>query len=81
MLSERRWLDAKKSFEKALRQSPDNPVLRSRFAEARRRYEIETRYQDGVFSSLTRKSSLEDQLAVFDEVFLDIDIYHVDRPP
>ncbi len=81
LLSERRWLDAKKSFEKALRQSPDNPVLRSRFAEARRRYEIETRYQDGVFSSLTRKSSLEDQLAVFDEVFLDIDIYHVDRPP
>ncbi|MBP5620876.1 MAG: S41 family peptidase [Thermoguttaceae bacterium] len=80
LLSEGRWLDAKKSFEKALRQSPDNPVLRSKFAEARRRYEIETRYQDGVFSSLTRESSLEDQLAVFDEVFLDIDIYHVDRP-
>jgi carboxyl-terminal processing protease len=80
LLSEGRWLDAKKSFEKALRRQPDNPTLRSKFTEARRRYEIEIRYQDATFSALTQKSSLEDQLAIFDEVFLDIDTYHVDRP-
>ncbi len=80
LLSEKRWLDAKKYFEKTLRQYPDDRTLQLKIAEARRRYEIETRYQDGIFSSLTQKSALVDQLAIFDEVFLDIDVYHVDRP-
>lgn len=80
LLQSGRWLEAKKYFEKALRSDPDNAFLRTRFAEARRRYEIDGRYQDASFSTLTRSSSLDDQLTVFDEVFLDVDIYHVDRP-
>ena len=79
-LSKKRWFDAKKAFEKALRERPSDPAVKARFAEARRRGEIETRYQDGTFGSLTKDSSLEDQLAIFDEVFLDVDIYYVDRP-
>lgn len=80
LLSERRWVEAKKYFEKALRIYPNSRVLRSQFAEARRRCEISVRYQDETFTSLTKSSSLEDQLAIFDEVFVDVDEYHVDRP-
>lgn len=80
LLQKQQWSDAKKFFEKALRSYPNNETLRLRFAEARRRLEIEKRYQDSSFSTLTKASSLEDQLIVFDEVLFDIDVYHVDRP-
>lgn len=80
LLRNQQWSDAKKYFEKALRSYPDVQILRTRFAEARRRSEIEGRYQDSSFSSLTRTSSTDDLLTVFDEIFLDVDIYHVDRP-
>lgn len=80
LLQQKRWLEAKKLFEKALRSYPDNAWLQTKFTESRRRYEINARYLDSTFSTLTRSSSLEDQLAIFDEVLLDVDIYHVDRP-
>ncbi len=75
-----RWYDAKKRFEKGLKTYPDDPTLRSRFAEARRRLEIGIRYQDGSFVALTSAATRDDALAVFDEVFQNIDRYHVDQP-
>ena len=41
---------------------------------------IDARYQDGNFVALTRRATLEDARDVFDEVFDDIDRYHVDSP-
>ncbi|MGI6401336.1 MAG: S41 family peptidase [Thermoguttaceae bacterium] len=80
LMARRQWRDAKKSFEKGLRNYPDNSTLLSRFAEARRRQEIEVRYQDGAFTTLTANASVNDVLTVFDEVFQDVERYHVDRP-
>lgn len=80
LTSQKRWYDAKKIFEKGLRSYPNNLTLLARFAEARRRHEIDVRYQDGSFASLTSNASLNDVLMVFDEVFQDVERYHVDRP-
>lgn len=80
LLDAGRWLDAKKRFEKATRAFPDDETLRERFATARRRCELDLRYQDATFVELTDGASLDDVLAAFDEATLDIDNYHVDRP-
>jgi len=80
LLDAGRWLDAKKRFEKGLRAFPNDETLRDRFATARRRCELELRYQDATFVELTDGASLDDVLAVFDEATLNIDNYHVDRP-
>lgn len=80
LLDAGRWLDAKKRFEKGLRSFPNDETLRERFATARRRCELELRYQDATFVELTDGASLDDVLAVFDEATLNIDNYHVDRP-
>ncbi|MBQ2849406.1 MAG: S41 family peptidase, partial [Thermoguttaceae bacterium] len=80
LLEEGRWIDAKKRFEKGLRSFPNDETLRERFALARRRGELELRYQDATFVELTDGASLDDVLAVFDETTLNIDNYHVDRP-
>ncbi len=80
LLAERRWFDAKKCFEKGLRSFPNDATLRERFATARRRREIDLRYQDSEFVELTNKSSYSDVCAIFDEVFDHINTYHVDRP-
>lgn len=80
LLDAGRWLDAKKRFEKGLRAFPNDETLRERFATARRRCELELRYQDATFVELTDGASLDDVLAVFDEATLNIDNYHVDRP-
>lgn len=80
LLAEGRWTDAKKRFEKGLRSFPNDETLRERFATARRRCELELRYQDATFVELTDGASLDDVLAVFDEATLNIDNYHVDRP-
>ncbi len=80
LMGQKRWYDAKKKFEKGLRAFPDSAPLRAKFAEARRRQEIDARYQDGNFVALTRRATLEDARDVFDEVFDDIDRYHVDSP-
>ena len=80
LLDAGRWLDAKKRFEKGLRAFPNDETLRVRFATARRRSELELRYQDATFVELTDGASLDDVLAVFDEATLNIDNYHVDRP-
>ena len=80
LLAEERWADAKKRFEKGLRSFPNDETLRERFALARRRGELELRYQDATFVELTDGANLDDVLAVFDETTLNIDNYHVDRP-
>ena len=80
LMAQRSWYDAKKLYEKGLRRYPNNAALQARFAEARRRQEIEIRYQDHAFVSLTSATSLNDVLLAFDEVFLDIEKYHVDCP-
>lgn len=80
LMAQRRWYDAKKRFESGLRSYPDNITLRSRLAQARRRQEIEIRYQDATFTSLTANVSISDLLLVFDEVLQDVDRYHVDCP-
>ena len=80
LMAQKRWFDAKKQFEKGLRAFPDSAALRAKFAEARRRQEIGSRYQDGSFVALTTRASLDDARVLFDEVFDDIDRYHVDSP-
>ncbi|MBR4833827.1 MAG: PDZ domain-containing protein, partial [Thermoguttaceae bacterium] len=80
LLAAERWLDAKKRFEKALRSFPNDATLREQFATARRRHELDLRYQDATFVELTDGARLDDVLAVFDEATLNIDNYHVDRP-
>ena len=80
LTARRNWFDAKKYYEKYLRCYPDNKILQERFSEAKRRQEIEIRYQDKYFASLTSTSSVNDVLVVFDEVFVDVEKYHVDRP-
>ncbi len=80
LLAERRWSDAKKRFEKGLKSYPNDAVLRSLFTIARRRQEIKIRYSDASFVSLTKKVSKSDLLAQFDEIFLDVDLYHIDKP-
>ena len=80
LLDAGRWLDAKKRFEKGLRSFPNDETLRERFATARRRCELDLRYQDATFVELTDGANLDDVLAVFDETTLNIDNYHVDRP-
>ena len=80
LMAQKRWFDAKKRFEKGLRSFPDSAPLRAKFAEARRRQEIGARYQDGSFVALTTRATLDDARVVFDEVFDDIDRYHVDSP-
>lgn len=79
-LAQRRWFDAKKCFEKGLRSFPNDATLRDRFATARRRQEIDLRYQDSTFVELTNRSGYSDVCAIFDEVFEHINTYHVDRP-
>ena len=80
LLAAGRCVDAKKRFEKALRSFPNDETLRERFATARRRCELDLRYQDATFVELTENAGLDDVLAVFDEATLNIDNYHVDRP-
>ncbi len=80
LMAQKNWYDAKKHYEKGLRRYPNNQVLQAKFAESRRRQEISVRYQDRAFASLTSEASVNDVLLVFDEVFLDIEKFHVDRP-
>ncbi|MCF0233592.1 MAG: PDZ domain-containing protein, partial [Thermoguttaceae bacterium] len=80
LLDNRQWFDAKKRFEKGLRAFPDDERLRDCFATARRRYEISLRYQDSTFAALLHDSNINDALVIFDEVFENIDVYHVDDP-
>lgn len=80
LMAQRNWFEAKKLYENGLRCYPSSQALQEKFAQTRRRQEIEIRYQDHAFVSLTSASSINDVLTVFDEVFLDIEKYHVDRP-
>ena len=80
LMAQRNWFEAKKLYENGLRRYPSSQALQEKFAQTRRRQEIEIRYQDHAFVSLTSASSINDVLTVFDEVFLDIEKYHVDRP-
>ena len=80
LMAQQNWYEAKKHYEKSLRRYPNNQVLHAKFAESRRRQEIDVRYQDRAFATLTSEASINDVLLVFDEVFLDIEKFHVDRP-
>lgn len=80
LMAQQNWYDAKKHYEKGLRRYPNSQILKAKFAESRRRQEIDVRYQDRAFASLTSEASINDVLLVFDEVFLDIEKFHVDRP-
>lgn len=80
LMAQKRWLDAKKCFGQGLRDHPNNLTLLTKYAEARRRQEIEIRYEDGAFAALTSNSTLDDVLGVFNETFQDVERYHVDCP-
>lgn len=80
LLDANRWLEAKKTFERALRSYPNDMRLQSAFSEARRRHEISVRYQDSSFANLASNVSISTLSELFDDVFQNLEQFHVDHP-
>lgn len=77
---QRRWGDALKHFEKALRDFPGQTELEQHVNLARVHMEIERRYADPSFVTALTHMDQQQALDLYAEVLLKIDTYHVNRP-
>jgi len=77
---ERRWGEALRHYEDALRQHPGQAQLKRRAELARVHLEIGRRYADRSFLDSLRQLAPQQALDLYAEVLLKIDTYYVHRP-
>jgi carboxyl-terminal processing protease len=77
---ENRWGEALSYYEKALRVNPQEPGLRRRFKNSRIHFDLRRRYRDQSFLQGLNQFTPQQALAIYDEVLLKIQTYHVDFP-
>ena len=77
---DRRWGDALKHFENALRDFPGQTELKQHVNLARVHMEIARRYADHSFLQTLAHIDQQQALDLYSEVLLKIDTYHVNRP-
>ena len=74
------WFSARSLFEKALKKYPDDIRLHRAFAKARCHFEIGLRYSDPSYRDYLNGTSFDDAMYLFDEIFANVQDYHVDTP-
>ncbi|MDO5552931.1 MAG: S41 family peptidase [Planctomycetia bacterium] len=79
-VQEERWAEARSHFEKALRRYPNNTDLHDLFLLARSHVDVQNRYSDSSFQDLVKEMTLDQCMAFHDEIFNNIQKYHVDTP-
>jgi len=77
---ERRWSDALRYYEGALRDFPDRSELLQRMATARVHLDVARRYSDRSFLNSLQRLNEQQALDLFSEVLLKIETYHVSDP-
>jgi carboxyl-terminal processing protease len=77
---ESRWGEALTHYENAVRAFPQEDSFRRRFDFARLHYDLGRRCSDQTFADLVTRLSLEEALAIYDEVLLKIQANYVDTP-
>jgi carboxyl-terminal processing protease len=77
---QRKWDEALTHYEDARKQFPTDRTLEKRFQFARMHYDVARRYHDGSFRSLASDLSLQQALALYDEVILKIETHYVEQP-
>lgn len=76
--SERRWGDALLHYEEALRTFPAHPNLERRYEYTRLHYDLVRRYMDRSFLRTTEALSLQEALALYNDVLGKIQAHYVD---
>lgn len=77
---QRRWGEALAHYEDAIRQYPNDTVLRRRFDAARLHYDLERRYADRSFCASVLRLSTERALELYSQVLLKIEAHYVEAP-
>jgi carboxyl-terminal processing protease len=75
-----RWGEALRLYSDAIRQFPDDPVLRDRQLVAQLHYDLNRRYADHGFCQTVQRTEASSALAVYAEVLNKIQTYHVQEP-
>jgi carboxyl-terminal processing protease len=77
---QRKWDEALTHYEETRKQFPSDRTLEQRFHFARMHYDVARRYNDSSFRRLASDLTLQQALALYDEVLLKIDTHYVDDP-
>ncbi len=77
---QRKWDEALTYYEDVRKQFPNDRAVEQRFRFARMHYDVTRRYHDSTFRGLASDLSLQQALALYDEVTLKIESHYVDDP-
>ena len=77
---EAKWGEALSLYQRALRETPNEPKLRQRRTIARLHFDLERRYSDRSFLSSVTNTTSSKTLEVYSEIMLKIQSYYVDNP-
>ncbi|MDO5580277.1 MAG: S41 family peptidase [Planctomycetia bacterium] len=80
LFKKKEWCEARVFYEKAAKAYPDNKIVEKNYIKARCCLELNCRYRDYTFLSILKDTSMDEVRQLYNEVFTNIQTWHVDTP-
>lgn len=80
LFKKREWCEARLLYEKAAKAFPTNDLIQKNYTKARCCLELNCRYRDYTFQSILKNASMDEIRLLYNEVFTNIQTWHVDTP-